>query len=234
MKISAIKHGVKGAVREAANIRRLMIGLFFLVGIFLTGCGGGQTPAQVAGAPLPHAKTQDPPPGAILLSTSTGAADALAAQALLRMGSSSGVVTSSMVNLENLDQSSLLGQTVMQQIGSRLSQHGYKVLESRLAAELRMDKTKGEFMLTRESAALLARDHDAHAALVGVYSESGNRIFMSVRLVRLNDNAVIAAYEYYLPKNNDVLSLMAASKNRPASGSSVWHEKAKREQAFEK
>ena len=217
-------------------LKRLFLGLFVLLGIFLTGCSGGGSPDDVASAkniPLPHASVQDPPGGALLLNANIHAGDALAAQALSRVGSTSSIIAASMVELDNLDKSSLFGQLNAQQIGSRLSQHGFKVLEARLGSELRMQKRNGEFMLTRESAKLLAQNHDAHAVLLGVYSESHDKIYISTRIVRLNDNAVIAAYEYYLPKRGDVAALLdPALRNPSRNGMQIWSGYARREQAF--
>jgi hypothetical protein len=207
--------------------------LLALAGILLSGCSlsGSSEKAGAAAAreALPHAALQKQDSGALLLAANTAAADALASQLLLRVGSASGILSANLVELNDLDKSSLFGQTCAEQLGSRLSQHGFKVLDSRLGAELRMEKTRGEFMLTRDSARLLTANHDAHAALLGVYSETGRRVFLSVRVVRLDDNAVIAAYEYYLPKDDDIMSLLGSGAGRAGWN---WSGYAAREQAF--
>lgn len=225
------------------NARKVMLGLALLAGVFLTACSFGPektTAVSRASAtpPLPHAYVADQPGGALLLEANSKAGDELAEQLLLRLGSGSGVLAASLVELGNLDKASLFGQISSQQIGSRLSQHGFKVLESRLAADLRMSKSGGEFMLTRESARLLAREHNASSVLLGVYSETQERVYVSARVVRLNDNAVLAAYEYYLPKSDDVLALMAPGGSDRArvrsSHEQVWAGMAAREKAFQK
>jgi TolB-like protein len=209
----------------------IIFALLALVGIICSSCSSSEPVAQVestnyglaARGALAHASLQAQPGGVPLLKANTEAGDALAAQLLLRMGSAGGILNVSLVELNDLDKSSLFGQTCTEQIASRLSQHGFKVLESRLGAELRMERTQGEFMLTRDSARLLNANHDAHAVLLGVYSETSNRVFLSVRVVRLNDNAVIAGYEYYLPKYADVASLLNGNN---------WSGYSTREQAF--
>jgi hypothetical protein len=205
--------------------------LLALWGIFLSGCSSSvsseRESAVAARTVLPHAALQKKFSGSPLLAANTFAADALASQLLLRVGSTSGILSANLVELNDLDKSSLFGQVCAEQIGSRLSQHGFKMLDSRLGAELRMEKTRGEFMLTRDSASLLSANHNAHAALLGVYSETDRRVFLSVRVVRLGDNAVIAAYEYYLPKYGDVAILLG---NDRAGWS--WSGYAAREQAF--
>lgn len=232
--------------------KKISLGLALLASVFLTACSSGplsffaSEPEEKATAvtrssstpPLPHAYVADQPDGAMLLEENTKAGDALAEQLLLRLGSGSGVLAASLVELGDLDKASLFGQVSSQQLGSRLSQHGFKVLESRLAADLRLGKTEGEFMLTRESARLLSQSHNASSVLLGVYSEAQERVYVSARVVRLNDNAVIAAYEYYLPKSDDVLALLApggADRARARSShEQVWAGMSARERAFQK
>ncbi|MDR1243173.1 MAG: hypothetical protein LBM00_10415, partial [Deltaproteobacteria bacterium] len=232
----------QGVQREISVGRMFLFALPILAGIFLSGCSfsgaGGRAMSAAAYGPLPHAAVQAQAGDALLLKSNMEAGDALAAQLLLRVGSGSGILSANLVELRDLDKSSLLGQTCAEQIGSRLSQHGFKVLDSRLGAAIRMEKTRGEFMLTRDSARLLSENLDAHAVLLGVYSETGQRVFFSVRVVRLNDNAVIAAYEYYLPKHDDIVSLLDNGDNRinnaGSSGNAAhpWSDYAAREQAF--
>ncbi len=214
---------------------RILWGVLCMVGILLTACAPA-TPEQNAQPPvsmnerLPHAVSQNPPGGVLMLSSNTKAGDALGNILLPRMGSTGGVLVTSLVNLEDLDKTCAFGRLTTQQIGSRLSQHGFKVLEPRLSSTLRFENREGEFMLTRESMRLLSTEYDAHAVMVGTYSESKDRVFLSVRVVRLNDSAVMAAYEYFLPKNDDVQALMGVG--RGGHDNALWFKYAKRDQAF--
>ena len=209
--------------------------LLCLAGIFMTSCGGGSGAVQRAELstlpPLEHAYKADPPQGSVLLALNTQAGDVLNGQLMLRTGSGSPVLATSMVNLDDLDQSSPFGRLCMQQVGSRLAQHGFKIVEVRLGDELRMEKKAGEFMLTRDSMRLLSKSHNAHAVLTGVYSEGQDRVFMSVRVVRLQDSAVLAAYEYYMPKSSDTKRLMGADY-AGTDADYIWNRYAQRERAF--
>ncbi len=184
--------------------------------------------------PLPHAMPVDPPPGSDMLTSNTFAGDALSSMLLQRIGAENGILVTTMVNMEGLDSSSPFGRTAMQQISSRVAQHGFKVTEVRLTAEMRMELRGGEFMLSRDTARLLSRDHDAHAVLVGIYSRAGSRLFISTRVIRLSDNTVIAAYEYYMPLTGDTRYLLGQSSDPDSKGSSdsVWRQYAARGQAF--
>lgn len=221
------------------NIKnRFTWGVMLLLGILLTACSSpepedGSAVSNIESRRaerLPHAVGVNPPGGAMMLSGNTQAGDALGDMLLPKIGSGGGILTTTMVDMENFDKSSAFGRASMQQIGSRLSQHGFKVLEPRLASSLRFEKRQGEFMLTRDSMNLLTDNYDAHAVLVGTYSESKGKIFLSVRVVRLNDSAILGAYEYYLPKNEDVQTLMGVS--RVPGGNHLWSRYATREPAF--
>ena len=55
---------------------------------------------------------------------------------------------------------------------------------------------------------------------------------MSARVVRLQDSAVLAAYEYYLPRNDDVDTLLGHNYRSMQTGREIWSRHAAREQAF--
>ncbi len=146
----------------------------------------------------------------------------------------SGVVTlsTSFVDIHDIDMTSAFGRVAFQQIGSRLAQYGFNVVEARLVSTLVMTPRAGEFMLTREAARLLTDAYDADAVLVGSYSDEGGNIFVSARVVRLSDNVILAAYEYYLPRDTDVSRLMAFGLGCGPVGDAVWERYSTRTPAF--
>ena len=215
------------------TLRLALLPLLLLFG--LTGLLGCQSAA--AGPedppPLPQARVIDPPPGADLLSANTYAGDAIANILLKRMSSGSGILAASMVEMDKLDQSSTLGRVSMQQVGSRVAQHGFRVIDVHLTEAMIINKN-GEFMLSRDVCKILADKHDAYAVLVGVYTPAGSKLYVSVRALRLADAAVIAAYEYYLPMSGDTFDLLGSSGGGgyAASGDPTWSRYAARGQAF--
>ena len=158
--------------------------------------------------PLPHALPVDPPPGSNLLTANTYAGDAIASMLLVRMDSGGRILAASLADLDDLDVSSPVGRLSAQQIGSRIAQHGFRVMEARVTGALHMEKRAGEFMLSRDAAKLLAAEYNADAALVGCYSRTEDKLFISARVVRLSDNVVLGAYEYYVPLDNEARVLL--------------------------
>lgn len=198
------------------------------LGLAASGCGAATTTVAIPN--LPQAMPVNSPDGSYMLTVNSFAGDALQKMLLLRMSSGSGILTTSFVNLHDFDETSAFGRVVSQQIGSRLSQYGFRVLEARLASTLSMTPRVGEFLLTREAARLLADSYDANAVLVGGYSDAGGKVFVSARVVRLSDNVILGAYEYVLPRDSDVSRLLAG--NGAWAGDSFWRRHSEREQAF--
>lgn len=203
---------------------------FFLIMALCAGLAGCASPSASDSPvpPLPQAMPVNPPPGSDMLTANIFAGDALSSMLLLRVGSGSGIVAASFVELDDPEQTSAFGRLVAQQIGSRIGQRGFRVLEPRMGHELRMDARQGEFLLTRDSARLMRLEYDAHAALVGVYTVAGENLFVSARVVRLSDNALLGAYEYYIPVDGDTHRLLAGN----SGGAAAWNSYAGREPAF--
>ena len=149
---------------------------FLLLFLGLTSPFTGAASAAEESEPplLPQARIINPPPGSDMLAANTYAGDAIANMLLKRMGSGRSVLTTSMVEMDRLDRSSAFGRLSMQQVGSRVSQYGFKVIDVHLT-EAMIINNNGEFMLSRDVCKILADRHDAYAVLVGVYAPSGNR-----------------------------------------------------------
>ncbi len=216
------------------SLRGRVAAFLVLLSLVLVG-GGCSATKQERQPPLPHSLTADPPAGSSMLTANTYAGDAIAAMLLQRTGSGSAILSTSMARMDNLNESSSFGRISMQQVASRVAQHGFKIVDVRLSDTLRVNE-RGEFMLTRDTARLLSQQYEAHAVLTGVYTQSGNRVFVSVRALRLSDSAVIAAYEYYLPLNGDTQFLLSNSGggsggSAAASGDAIWSRYATRGQA---
>lgn len=210
-------------------MRALLVICILALGAAVCGCSSGG-PKPMAAFNLPQAMPVDPPGGSLMLTSNTYAGDALHKMLLLRMSSGGGILTTNLVNLHDFNDTSAFGRVAAQQVGSRISQYGFRVIEARLASAMTMNP-RGEFILTRETARLLESTYDANAVMVGCYSAQGGNVYVSLRVVRLSDNTIMAAYEYYLPREGDVGRLLADSASRGGSDT-VWRRYNARERAF--
>ncbi|HEU6436380.1 MAG TPA: FlgO family outer membrane protein [Nitratidesulfovibrio sp.] len=173
---------------------------------------------------VPDAVLVNPPEGSELLNANTYAADALHAVMASRVSTGSPILVATLADVDNLERSTPFGRVTMQQIASRLGQHGYRVLEARMGRAMTFSP-QGEFLLSRDATRLMQSEYDAQAALVGTYSLAGGTAYVSLRVVRLDDAAVVAAYEYHLPVRGDTRRLMAGQGD-------PWSQYAGRRQAF--
>jgi len=114
------------------------------------------------------------------------------------------IMAASFVSIDNLTKSSTFGRIVSEQISSRLAQHGFRIIEVKLRQEsVFIKKGQGEFMLSRELKDL-GDSREIRAMLVGTYAVSEYFIFVSARIVRVEDSSVLAGYDYEVP--NDAIS----------------------------
>jgi len=92
-------------------------------------------------------------------------------------------------------------------VAARFAQQGRAMVELKLRHTMYMRRTEGELALTREIAEV-ARQHNARAILLGSYGLSGDMVFVNLKVVQPGNNLVLAAYDYALPLNREVRSLL--------------------------
>src|SRR5689334_15629201 len=132
-----------------------------------------------------------------IAAVSYAATDRLMNEAAVAIDRNKPILVASVANVDNLDQSSSFGLIVSEQMGSRLSQLGYTVIESKLRGTLAINGN-GEFMLSRDVRRIAAA-HDAQAVLVGSYAAGPHSVMVNLKLVRLADAKVVAALDYSMP-----------------------------------
>jgi TolB-like protein len=118
------------------------------------------------------------------------------------------VLVSTLVNVDNVKQSSRLGRAVAEQVGARFTDLGYKVIDLRMRqAGVLVKSDTGELALSRDVKEL-ASEHQARAILVGTYAEAINMIYITLKLLDANSGQVMSAHTYALPLDKDNLALL--------------------------
>ncbi len=191
--------------------RFLMSYMLILCLVILTGCsrsGSGQNWGTGKKIPAPRIE--------IINSNYDAGSDLLMVLAG-RLPEDSPLLLTTFVNLDNLQESSSLGRIIPQQIGTRLTQCGYEVMDVRLRSDsLLVKQYQGEFALSRKIMEI-ARDNQAHSVLVGTYSVVYNQIYVNAKILRSADGLTMAATDYTLPYDLRVLRPEGFSGADPGS-----------------
>lgn len=118
------------------------------------------------------------------------------------------ILVASLVNVANMEHTSNLGRIVAEQMASRLNQLGYHTREVKFRGSVLVTRGGGEFALSR-MVREISQKQEAQAVLAGVYAVAKNVVYMSLRVIRAEDGAVISTYDYVLPLGPDTAALLA-------------------------
>lgn len=127
------------------------------------------------------------------------------------LGRSQPIIVASIVGIDGL-KSSRLGKTISEQIATRLTNKGYKVIELKLRNNVYIQQREGEYMLSRELKDVM-KSHNAQAALVGTYSESMGYVFVTAKIVGLNDGIAVASTDYHLCMESNIRFMLSKPSN---------------------
>lgn len=128
------------------------------------------------------------------------------------------VLVATLVDNNNLSDTSNFGRTLQNHIASGFVARGYAVKEMKLRHDLLVQAQRGEFMLSRHLKDLVLKQR-AQAVAIGTYSLSNRVMYLSVRLVSPENRTIRSSYEdkLYLDENTlHLLNLQFADKGEAA------------------
>lgn len=140
-----------------------------------------------------------------LIEVNERAADALVLNAALDVGQP--LLVATLVNVDRLSESSRLGRIFSEQIAGRMAQRGLRVTEVKLRDNLVLHREQGELLLSREVREV-SQAQNAQAVVVGTYAVSASVVYISLKLVNPVGNHVVAAYNYAVPVDENVRTLL--------------------------
>lgn len=141
------------------------------------------------------------------------AVDALIASLKCQLDSRTPLIVATVVNIDELTESSRLGRTISEQVGSRLTNIGFQVVEIKLRSNIFVKRSEGELLLSREISQIM-KSHNAQAVVVGTYSVANNFVYVNLKIVSNFDNVIVAAHDYVLPIDRNVGALLKPSQRR--------------------
>ncbi len=125
------------------------------------------------------------------------------------------IIVATLVNVDELTQSSRLGRSMSEQFGGHLSRRGYTVIELKLRGDIFVKQPEGELLLSREIKNI-SLSHKAQAVLVGTYAAAQNYVYVNLKMVGMSgdNNTIIGSHDYALPMDSNVRSLLYSSVRR--------------------
>lgn len=174
---------------------RLLLVLALLVLPGLAGCGQQQITGGTASVTSPDF---------------FGIGEELALQLATGLRGSGGqrLILTTMVELDNLNNSSRFGRTLTEAMSTSLFRHGFGVVEVRKSAELLIRDPGGELMLTRD-ASLLARQQQAAAIVTGTYSLTPTTVILNVKMLDAGSQQVLSVAGLELQRSKTINHLLA-------------------------
>jgi TolB-like protein len=147
-----------------------------------------------------------------LVSSGYEMTDILLSQSKVKITQNDPILVATFVNINNLQESSTFGRMLAENVSSRLSQRGYKIIDMRLRTNsVFMEEGKGEFLLSRDLRDV-SKKYNAAAVVVGTYGESVNGVYVSVRIINPSDSTVISSCDYGVMMGDRALSTLTRSK----------------------
>lgn len=123
------------------------------------------------------------------------------------------LIIASLANLDALNRSSTLGRVISEQVSATFTKTGYQMRELKLGHSVYV-RQQGELMLTREIREL-ARIHDAQAVVAGTYALSSEQVYVNLKVIRPQDNVVLAAHDYVLPMDKNIRRMLRTEQPKP-------------------
>ncbi|HUW17863.1 MAG TPA: FlgO family outer membrane protein [Sedimentisphaerales bacterium] len=139
------------------------------------------------------------------------AVDVLLKKLRVELAKDSPILVASLVNLDNLNESSTFGRVVSEQIASRFRQSGYTTIEMKLRTTVFMREGSGEFLLSRELSEIGIK-HRAQAVVVGTYAAAASKVYLTVRVVNVSDSRILSSHDYTIPIGRDVFKMLLKGK----------------------
>lgn len=117
------------------------------------------------------------------------------------------IVVSTLLNVDNLNQTSSFGRIVSDQIASAFNRLGYQVIGMEIPVDLFIMKEGGRFHLTEETKAML-RHYRASTLVGGVYAPGKRHSYVSLRMIDITNKNIIASTDFSVPMGPDAKMMM--------------------------
>ncbi|HDL89831.1 MAG TPA: hypothetical protein ENG14_02890 [Thermodesulforhabdus norvegica] len=158
-----------------------------------------------------------------LIEVSYQSAKTLLSQSNKPLPKGSLIVVSTLVNVDDLKQTSAFGRIVSNQIGSAFNNSGYSIRGMELPTANFVVSESGFLHLTDETKKTL-RDNNVSALLAGVFAAGRRSAYVSLRLVDVTNMHIISSTDFMVPMGPDTKALLKSRKAGDAAPSVYRHD----------
>lgn len=117
------------------------------------------------------------------------------------------IILTSMVQLDNLQETSAFGRTLTESLSTTLFKYGFRVAEIRKAPSVFVRSREGELVLSRDMA-MLAESQAVHAIVAGTYSLTPTTVILNVRLLDASSQEVLSVAGMELQRTRNINYLL--------------------------
>ncbi len=128
------------------------------------------------------------------------------------------ILTSTFVDIHELEQTSRMGRLLQSHVGTRLVQLGYSVKEVNLRNTMKINQGEGETILSRDISQI-SPDQQVQAILVGTYSIDNRTLYITAKLINPVNRNIISAQSYRLCMDDNLLSMFGLQRRQVDSNS---------------
>lgn len=150
-----------------------------------------------------------------LISASYNSADSIMDQARTALDPGRPILVAPFMSVKDLHRYTAFGSLTAEQMSSRLAQQGFQILEVKLDWRALYNQQGPSSALLSDELRNLTVANGAQAVLIGTYALGAQNVYVSVRLVRVADNMVVASGDYALPLGPDTTVLTGDPDSPP-------------------
>ncbi|MBI5558392.1 MAG: hypothetical protein HY885_12220 [Deltaproteobacteria bacterium] len=126
-------------------------------------------------------------------------------------GSGERLILTTMVNLDDLYETSGFGRALTEALSTSLFKQGFGIAEIRKAPGLYMKDKEGELMLTRD-ASLIAQKQEAQAIVAGTYSLTPTTVIVNIRMIEAGSSEVMSVGALEIQRSANINYLLVEKK----------------------
>lgn len=120
------------------------------------------------------------------------------------------LIMTTVVDIDNLYQTSRFGRTLAEALSTRLFKHGFGIIEIRKSTGLLMKNNAGELILSRD-ASLVAQENQAEAIITGTYSLTPNSVIVNIKIIDAGSQEVLSVAGSEIQRSHNINVLLAGS-----------------------